>query len=122
MKKPYKIVHSLQKELDEVQTKLLKKYYNIKPGYKLTKYIKGYVVDQCRGHGRKYYYSIPLWAYKRGKDYFTYYIAHELTHMLSGKGHRKQFYDVFKQICPDHLQFNEYDYLKKSKNYGIKMK
>lgn len=48
--------------------------------------------------------SVPLWAYERGEDYFMYYTAHELSHLISSASlHQREFYKVFKRLCPKRL-------------------
>lgn len=82
--------------------------------------IRGYVVASKRGHAytSQSEFTVPEWAYNKSIEYFTYYIAHELSHIIayrkfSAHGHNKEFYDVFKRICPRDLQYHEISYLKK---------
>lgn len=133
MRKIYKIQHSLQKEIDETISQLLEKY----PEF-LNTNITGYISDsEC---GRAFYsenkFYVPLWAFDKrfagktyhGDDgYFTYYVAHELSHIISGHktgtvGHKKEFYDVFKQICPTEYQYFEINYKPSCKHFGITTK
>ena len=94
-------------ELFEIMKKLLFNYdKRINP-----KSIKGYVVKQNRGHAYHFQseFTVPEWAYVKGKEYFTYYIAHELSHIIAWRkfhndGHDKNFYEVFKRICPKEIQ------------------
>jgi predicted metal-dependent hydrolase len=65
---------------------------------------KIYIVDQESGwcNYAKKYVSIPLWALKeRKQDYCTYYVAHELTHILTPwQKHNWKFYEELKRVCP----------------------
>jgi len=45
------------------------------------------------------YISIPLWA-NRTKEYFIYYVIHEITHMiLPHGGHNEAFKEKEQEIC-----------------------
>ncbi len=84
--------------------------------------IKLYVVRQSRGRARLFERkaSIPRWAELKGNDYFNYYIAHEISHLLATAGHTENFYKCFKTICPIESQKYEYEYKpRKSKSFGI---
>lgn len=123
---PYKIVKRHQDSVDSLVSALLNK-----SGFNVT--VRAYVVDQ-RG-GFAYYkdkvITVPLWAYKRGKGYFTYYVAHELSHLIAlplgrefngdyYKGyfpvsHGEHFYTAFFLVCPKSYQHYEKRY--RPKNY-----
>jgi predicted SprT family Zn-dependent metalloprotease len=89
--------------------------------------ITGYVVNQQRGHAYWYQseFTVPLWAYKKGMEYFRYYVSHELSHIIGYRkfrsiSHDKEFYEVFKRLCPKEIQHHEIGYLKKTAhNNGI---
>jgi len=83
---------------------------------------KVYLVDQCRGraYAEKGFVTIPLWAEKKGKDYFLYYIAHEFSHILSlSHSHDFAFYKPFMRICPKGLQHFELDYKPSAVGFGV---
>ena len=73
-----------------------------------------YPVKQSRG--RCYYLNktitIPVFAWSKGIDYLTYYIAHEMAHAIAGSlaKHGQQFMQVFKNICPKEYQHYELGY------------
>ena len=80
-------------------------------------------VQQRRG--RAYYryndVTIPKGSLteKKGCGYITWYVAHELSHMLAHKrwgtrGHTVDFYRALVDICPRHHQSHEYGYQKRS--------
>ena len=80
-------------------------------------------VQQRRG--RAYYryndVTIPKWSLteKEGCGYITWYVAHELSHMLAHKrwgtrGHTVDFYRALVDICPRQHQSHEYGYQKRS--------
>lgn len=81
------------------------------------KKMKGFVTNtRC---GRTYplqrIFSVPLWAYKKGTDYFLYYTAHEISHFYASKrGHGRSFYLWFKRICPQEFQHYELEYKKRN--------
>jgi len=84
---------------------------------------KVYLVDQCRGRAytEKGFITIPLWAERKGKDYLLYYIAHELSHILSYSHlHGFVFYKMFMQICPERLQHHELHYKPSAIGFGIR--
>ena len=93
--------------------------------------IRGYIVDGNRGyaHLKQGYFTVPFWAYKKGiNDYFIYYTAHELSHIITWrkycdeKGHHDfKFYDIFMKICPKEFQKYELNYKKSSIKYGIEI-
>ena len=74
-----------------------------------------FVTDTRRGYA---HYSIkvltiPLWCIKRREpEYWKYYLAHELSHTVSGyeAKHGPAFMQAFMSICPKHLQHYEIDY------------
>ena len=85
----------------------------------------GYVTNTQRG--LSYYegfFSVPLWAWEKGPEYFTYYVAHELSHQIRYKRfgdsgvHDEHFYSVFKEVCPVHLQHYELNYKKSFAKYA----
>lgn len=81
-------------------------------------HIKVYLTTTYRGfaHFDRNYVTIPAYAEIRGVDFFLYYIAHELAHILryqkfGDEGcHDKKFYRCFREICPVELQHHELDY------------
>lgn len=119
-----KVKSSYQVELNNAISFLLKKYdKRMTPNS-----IKGYVTDTRRGyaHVEENIFSVPLWAYKRGPDYFVYYIAHEVAHILCWRkyfdsNHDYKFYAIFKEICPKEFQHYELHYKKSSVKYGISL-
>lgn len=121
VKRVNKIQHELQSVLDEKIKILLKKAG-------LDKFNPtGYIVDQEYGKAWSKYnlITIPLYAYKsKKKGYFTYYIAHELSHIVARKStkkkiesHGKEFYKYFNIICPKKYKHYELDYKPSSKKY-----
>ena len=63
-----------------------------------------FVVDQQRG---RCYFSekvitIPVWAFKHGKEYLDWYLSHELAHAYAGPfaKHGPLFMKKLKEICP----------------------
>jgi len=82
-----------------------------------------YLVNQCRGRAylKKGFVTIPKWAEVKGKDYFLWYVSHELSHMLGNtKYHDFAFYKMFIQICPENLQHHELKYKPTAAKFGIK--
>jgi hypothetical protein len=68
--------------------------------------------NRTRGWARRSGFSVPMWAWDRGNNYFTYYICHELSHILAkGFKHDVYFYNKFKKICPTYLWIYEHEYL-----------
>ncbi len=119
-----KICYNHQQEIDHLISKLLFNYDKRLS----SKNFKGYVTDTCRGraHVAEGQFTVPLWAYKRGNDYFTYYVAHEMSHIIAWRknhkcvAHGKHFYDVFKQLCPISCQKYELGYKKRAGvSYGV---
>ena len=132
MQRINKIQPQFQTKIDlivKILLKNFKKSTGIKLKSKQEKNIRGYVADSTRGKafwdGR---FTVPYWALKMGDDYFTYYVAHELSHQISyiifeddaGANHKKEFYSVFKDVCPRQLYFYELSYKKTARSYGIK--
>ena len=131
-KQPNKQVTHLNSELRRISNRLID---NAKiDDDSLKELIKeiyiGYVCDIKYGetHYNKQYFTVPLWAHKKGTQYFTYYIAHELSHAFSqmddymAGSHCKNYYKMFKAICPEHLQYLEYKYKpRQAKKYGVKI-
>jgi predicted SprT family Zn-dependent metalloprotease len=123
MRQLKKIQSQFQEKLDKVVDELVSQY----PRKINLRKLKWYVTDTCRG--RAYHegqFTVPLWAYKKGDDYFKYYTAHELAHYITFKrfgknhSHDAKFYNVFIELCPKHLQYHELKYKKTSCKYGIK--
>lgn len=75
---------------------------------------KCWVVDSVRGYCnyRRKEITIPTWAYNKGNDYLSYYVAHELAHIFAGSAamHGPVFMDWFKKICPENLWHFELEY------------
>lgn len=72
-----------------------------------------YIVDQNRG--RCYYNSktitIPAWAIRRGIEYKTWYVCHEVAHTTTrGDGHGSLFMAELKRICPANCIYFELGY------------
>lgn len=128
VKRLKKIQYHLQEELDKTIKSLLVNTEFTSEG------IKGYIADVKRGFAHfNYQFTVPLWTYnKTGSEkymkeegYFIYYVAHELSHILSykkhgpikGKGHNKNFYEIFKIICPKEYQCFEIPYKPSAKKY-----
>lgn len=118
-----KIQPQFQNELDNVVYELCSLY----PEKVSLRGLKWFITDTYRG--RAYcdgQFTVPLWAYKKGKNYFTYYTAHELAHHITFKKFGKQhchspkFYYVFTRLCPKHLQHFELKYKKRAVLYGVK--
>lgn len=119
-----KIKPHLQEKIDKVIDLLL---HNT-PYNEFRKDISGYIADVSRGraHSADFVFTVPLWAYKpdhpknlkSNGGYFIYYVAHELSHLISHKlyggkcNHDPGFYEVFKKICPEEYQHFELDYIK----------
>lgn len=133
MNKPYKIQPEFQNKIDSVVTQLL----NVTPYFKFKKGIKGYMVNSVRGRANypNKYFTIPIWAYNaeynenkesNGNGYFIYYVAHELSHLISYKVYRDvchhdyRFYRIFSEICPKEYQHFELDFRISASKYGIK--
>jgi hypothetical protein len=89
--------------------------------------------------GRAYFYqntfTVPYWAFnpndwrnkRTNQGYFIYYVAHELSHLLTVKKyndnkckHDYKFYSIFMEICPKEYQYFELGYKKTAAKYGIK--
>jgi hypothetical protein len=106
--KPRKIMPAYQLEIDNVVEMLLDE-----AGITLPEGWNFYVTDTTCGRcwpGRKFL-SVPLWAYRKGVDYFIYYVAHELAHTIANtRTHGPEFMEAFKRICPPHLWHFELDY------------
>jgi len=126
--KPAKIIknhcHTLDTDIRVMVSALLLKYdKRINPNL-----IKSYVVECQRGraHCKENVITVPRWAHTRGKGYFKYYVAHELSHIISWRkyrndAHDKHFYEVFKRLCPEDTQFHELGYKKRSGvSFGVK--
>jgi len=123
MRKLRKIHDEFNSDINRIAKRLLK-VYNKSLKYRY----KGYVADTVNGRAYTdgYQFTVPLWAYDKGKDYFTYYIAHELSHQIhrlincdkKGK-HDRKFYEIFMKLCPSKLQYFELEYKKTAAKYGI---
>jgi len=78
-------------------------------------------VDQRRGRAYFGYndVTIPQWCLSECNGYVTWYVAHELSHMLARnrygtRGHTVDFYRALVDICPRPHQNYEYGYQKRS--------
>ena len=116
--KPSRIVNQFQGEIDCAISLL------VSPAYLETWLLpRGYVVGSSRGrsYSKQGAISVPLWAYRKGTDYFLYYAAHELSHLFSmSDGHDFKFYQHFMRICPIEFQHFELGYKPSAKKYGIR--
>ena len=77
------------------------------PGWQL------FVVKHLRGRCIRKHQTItvPSWAWYEPAGYHLCYLAHEISHAVSGsQKHDKAFYDVFKVTCPSRLQHFELRY------------
>ena len=119
-----KICYNHQQEIDHLISKLLFNYDKRLS----SKNFKGYVTDTYRGRAyiREAQFTVPLWASKQGSDYFTYYTAHEMSHIISWRknhengAHDRAFYEVFKKLCPCNCQKYELSYKKRAGiSYGV---
>jgi len=84
---------------------------------------RAYLVNQCRGRAylKQGFVTIPKWAEAKGKDYFLWYVAHELSHILARtKYHDFSFYKIFMMTCPEKLQHYELHYKPTAAKFGIK--
>ena len=132
MQRINKIQPQFQRKIDIVVNELLKNFKEstgIKLKSEKVKGIRGYVTDSVRGraffNGR---FTVPCWTFKKVDGYFTYYVAHELSHQIAyivfgkdeGVNHKKEFYSIFKDVCPSELQYHELSYKKSARSYGIK--
>jgi predicted metal-dependent hydrolase len=118
-----KIIHKYDEIINKTAQELL---YNYDKRLSVNS-IKGYVTDTTRGmaYGDEKIYTVPFWSYKRSKKYFTYYVAHELSHIIQAMKykytlHDEKFYDIFKRICPTEFQHYELHYKKSAGRYGIR--
>jgi hypothetical protein len=128
--KPRKILEEYQHELDTLKLELIyeSELTNVLKNYLLG--IKGYLVDQKRGRAylRKNFITVPKFSYKRGNEYFKYYVAHELAHFAAhftdeSVGHSETFYEMFKLLCPEEIQYFELAYKPRSaKANGIRIR
>jgi len=119
------IIYEYDNKVNEIAYKLLKNinYDNLIQKYK----INGHVCKIHRGKANvDYTFSIPIFAFNKGIEYFTYYIAHELSHILqyifhNRMNHRSTFYKYFVMVCPEEFQKYEINYKPRLFNkYGIK--
>ncbi len=124
MKNPYKIKAQLQEKIDHMIAKVLANT----PYASYQKDVRGYIADVKRGraYSRDSLFTVPYWAYKpdhpknlrSNGGYFTYYVAHELSHLIVFKefggsaNHDARFYEIFRIICPEEYQHFELDYIK----------
>ena len=123
MVKIRKICYQYDDKLKDMIAYLLSNYDNrINP-----KLISGHITDTVRGrsYSRDSFITVPRWAYKFHHDYFMYYTAHELSHIITwrryrSRGHGKDFYKIFCKLCPKEVQHFELDYKKRSSIYGVK--
>lgn len=71
------------------------------------------IVHQTRGHC---YYSsktvtVPAWAMLKGREYYHWYIAHELAHIKAPSGnHDATFMQALKELCPAESLKHELSY------------
>jgi hypothetical protein len=74
-----------------------------------------YVVDQRRGFCsfRRKLVTVPYWVFThKDPEYWLYYTAHELAHVVVGPAHSHDFAFMteFKKLCPVHLWHYETEY------------
>jgi len=77
------------------------------PGWRL------YVVNHARGRCivKHKALTVPSWAWRKSTGFVTCYLAHEISHAVSGSlKHDKRFYDAFKLVCPLRHQHFELRY------------
>jgi len=124
-----RIVRHLSEHDEKISKEIIDLLFNYDKRIKSTT-IKGYVIKGVRGrayteHGQ---FTVPNWTFVRGAGYFTYYVAHELAHIIAARKysgaaiHDKYFYKVFCKLCPKDLQHYEIDYKKRSSRFGVKEK
>jgi len=131
MSQPRKQVKELNPEILKVSNRIINRTEinpalkcTVKTGYRL------FVTDTVCGRTtyEKGWITVPKWAYDRGKDYFTYYVAHELAHAFAYERygnvvtHGKEFYDFFNILCPKVHQHFEFDYKPNAKRFSVKSK
>lgn len=133
MKVPYKIQSQFQEQIDNIISKLLV----TTPYNKYKRGIRGYIADVVCGRATYYdkCFTVPFWAFKsdyeknketNGCGYFIYYVAHELSHLISHKVYRDichhdyRFYKIFQEICPKEYQHFELEFRISASKYGIK--
>lgn len=129
MKTPKKIQPQFQQALDLVKNCLISNFIEIDNSFD-TNNIKCYIVDQNRGRAylKESMFTIPLFAYNKGLEYFTWYVAHELSHILRFKkyndygSHDRRFYEIFTQVCPTCSQHHELHYKKSAVRFGVSKK
>ena len=105
--KPRKVISSLQQEVEAAVSILLDEAETTLSDWRF------YVTDTRRGRCwlSSRFMSIPLWAYRRGTDYFLYYVSHEMAHAIgTHKDHGPAFMKDFKRICPPNLWHYETAY------------
>jgi len=114
-----KVRKEFQEELDAVVTEL-----SIERLGDRSKDVEGVIVDVRQGKAfpSRGEFSVPLWSLRRGRGFFTYYVAHELAHLYAETGsHDERFYRWFKLICPEEFQGYEYSYKPKmAESCGVK--
>jgi len=108
-----------QAQLDKIKRQLINKSTLSKRTKSHLHKVPGFVCDRAFGFAEinPWHIIVPLFSTNksRGKDYFTYYIAHELSHLADyyhkceGR-HGKEFYKMFVKICPRNLQYHEWKY------------
>ena len=124
-----KIQLHLQDKIDDIIIRILSNT----PYYEFHKEVRGYIADVARGRAHTKYnvFTVPLWAYKpdypknikSNGGYFVYYVAHELSHLISYKvyggrcNHDSRFYHIFTNICPEEYQHFELAYIKSAVNH-----
>lgn len=131
MKKLQKIQAQLQKQIDNMIAAILMDT----PYFEFCREVRGYIADVARGqaHYKDNMFTVPHWAYNPGHPknlssnggYFSYYVAHELAHLIAYKkhgcrcSHDSRFYEIFVEICPEDFQYFELAYKKTAGKYGV---
>lgn len=105
--KPYKIDEEKTEEIRSHELVL----EHLPPDWTL------YAVDQSCG--TTYYdeevVTVPTWVWDSAEGKLTWYVAHELSHVLTylidhHGNHGRPFQERLKRICPKEYQHFEYDY------------
>lgn len=113
-RKPARVIAALQSELDAAIDMLLSD-----AGVELPADWHCFVTDTRAGRTRRSHtgqtLTVPLWAYRRGAEYFLYYVAHELSHIFRNADGRTWHHDAgfmewFRRICPAESQHHEIGY------------
>lgn len=109
MKKPNKMIMEVsQRDLVGLHLPNVLKPYRV------------YVTGAIRGYAdyNEKYITIPKVAIEKYPwEYFLYYVAHEMSHILvrekkltNRTPHNESFYQCFRQLCPVELQHYELNY------------